>query len=82
MKNKSISKITISNTEGTTLKEYDNATLAKVEIGAKYLKNSTQKKNALLTSALPLLQRNKLSFPLCGDTISSKLRKHTQQQSA
>ena len=39
--NKSISKITISNTEGTTVKEYDNATLAKVEIGAKYLKNST-----------------------------------------
>ena len=39
--NKSISKITISNTEGTTVKEYDNTALAKVEIGAKYLKNST-----------------------------------------
>ena len=38
---KTISKITISNTEGTTVKEYNNTELAKVEIGAKYLKNST-----------------------------------------
>ena len=38
---KSVSKITISNTEGTTVKEYNDSALAKVEIGAKYLKNST-----------------------------------------
>ena len=38
---KTISKVTISNTEGKTVKEYNDETLAKVEIGAKYLKNST-----------------------------------------
>ena len=38
---KTISKITISNQEGTTVKEYDNANMAKVEIAAKYLSGST-----------------------------------------
>ena len=38
---KTISKVTISNTEGKTVKEYNDEALAKVEIGAKYLKNST-----------------------------------------
>ncbi len=38
---KTISKVTISNKEGTTVKEYDNANMAKVEIAAKYLSGST-----------------------------------------
>ena len=38
---KTISKITISNLEGNTVKEYDNSNMAKVEIPAKYLSGST-----------------------------------------
>ena len=38
---KAISKVTISNQEGNTVKEYDNTNMAKVEIAAKYLKGST-----------------------------------------
>ena len=38
---KTIRKVTISNKEGTTVKEYDNANMAKVEIAAKYLSGST-----------------------------------------
>ena len=38
---KTIGKVTISNKEGTTVKEYDNANMAKVEIAAKYLSGST-----------------------------------------
>ncbi|MBO4816061.1 MAG: hypothetical protein J5507_03970 [Clostridia bacterium] len=38
---KTISKVTISNQEGNTIKEYDNTSMAKVEIAAKYLSGST-----------------------------------------
>ena len=38
---KTIGKITISNLEGNTVKEYDNTNMAKVEIAAKYLSGST-----------------------------------------
>ena len=38
---KTIGKITISNLEGNTVKEYDNSNMAKVEIPAKYLSGST-----------------------------------------
>ncbi len=38
---KTISKVTISNQEGNTVKEYDNSNMAKVEIPAKYLSGST-----------------------------------------
>lgn len=38
---KTISKVTITNSEGTKTNEYDNVSLAKVEIAAKHLQNST-----------------------------------------
>ena len=38
---KTISKITVTNSSGTKTIEYNNPTLAKVEIKSKYLKNST-----------------------------------------
>ena len=38
---KQVSRITISNSNGTTTKEYDDSNLAKVEIKSKYLKSTT-----------------------------------------